>query len=826
MLFIGQLDAYVLQADRNTRGRIVHVKWTDTQARAGVPFVIDMSSFPTAEADVVRIVQKGFADWDAVSTAFVTFSYQGKRSIPASSSDRQNVITYDATGQAIGAPAGAGVIAITRVNWNDQGEILDADIIFNGRDFSFSFSENNTPSGQVDFQDVFTHEAGHFMGLDHTPLMGSATVRPTMNPFNTAEAPREGRTLEQDDRSGVTALYPVSGAQVGGLSGQVLRRDGKGAFGVHVVVYKVDSNAFVASALSGSSGASLGVGGDGRYEILGLLPGDYHVAIEPHHRSISYENFGGIYHEPFDADFEAEYYNNASSQNNARVVRVEAGQTVANIDFALGPFAPGAPFIQQTSFPANTPDPNGPYRFSAHITDDQGVASVLLQYRLNGGTLQTRVMTRTGVDVYATELSGQRQGSVIEYRLFAADAEGHEATFPALDVPMLKLEVLVFSGSPVAYLAMRNARVLSVVDTGSGKEVARIQTGETPLSVLMTPDEQYLFVANTGSGQNKPDNRITVIETATHRVAATLVVGNAPLDLAASADGRLVYVTNSQSRSVSVIEVSHLSAGVSNMAVSTTGEGPFGIALSPDNQRLYVTDIDANQVLVLNAKTGAIQTRINAVSSPRSLVLSPDGLILYVAGFEGGISVINTQTQIHEQTIDTGSSSIFRLAVSPDGSRVYATDRLNARLLVIDAAQNRVTNFLPALTGGKETRDLFVSPDGTRIYVTNQDSGELVVFDAQTLQVLRTFRFGDSPRGVAVRNKPFVFSTSDDVVKRADFDQSGSVGFADFLLFTSYFGRSSTQTGFDARFDLDGDLKINFSDFLLFAGVFGRLVHS
>jgi photosystem II stability/assembly factor-like uncharacterized protein len=55
----------------------------------------------------------------------------------------------------------------------------------------------------------------------------------------------------------------------------------------------------------------------------------------------------------------------------------------------------------------------------------------------------------------------------------------------------------------------------------------------------------------------------------------------------------------------------------------------------------------------------------------------------------------------------------------------------------------------------------------------------------------------------------------------ADFDESGSVDFSDFLTFVTGFGKTSTEEGFDVQADLDSNGSIDFSDFLLFAAVFG-----
>lgn len=820
VLWIGA-EGYVILTETNSRGRIVINRWSPSRAGAGIPFVVNAGSFPFPETEVVRIAQRGFNDWGAVPSAFISFEYEGTAQLEASRTDNRNLIFYDATGEVIGAPEGTGVIAFARVINNDDGLITDVDIVFNGRDWKFSIEENNTPEDFVDLQGVMTHEIGHLLGLDHSPLVGEPEERPTMYPYNTASAPREERSLEPDDFAGITALYPVEGL-TGGVRGQVLSADGP-AFGVHVVAYQADTEVFVASALSGSAGDQKGPNGDGRYEILGLPPGDYHIAIEQHHNRISADNFGGIFQTLYEARLDKEYYKNAFVQTNAQIVRVEIDRVIENIDFAIGPSAPGAPFVRETIFPANTPDPNGPYRFSARITDDQGVATVELRYRINGGGEQVLPMIPTGNDIFAAELDGQNVGTRVEYRVIARDGDGNETPSPASDLPMLQFDVISLSGSPVLFVALRDADAVAAVDMGTGEEVARIPTGVVPLSVLMTPDERYLFVANTGGVISTDENRLTVIETATHQVAANIEVDIGPLDLTVSADGQLVYVTNSESKSISVIEVASLTRRT-RIRVPISGErGPYGVAIHPDGKRLYVTDINGNQVLIVDTARRATIGRIDVIEDPRSLVISADGKRLYVSGGDfddngdGGIAVIDTESESVVTTLRM-DGGIFRLALSPDGSRLYATDRANAQLIVVDVAQNRVVNTVKVLPEGEETRDLFVSRDGSQIYVANQNSNELVIFDAESFQILRTLSFEDRPRGMALRSHPAVFLPLREIASKADFDGSGRIDFGDFLLFVAAFGAGDS----DARFDLNGDGQVNFGDFILFTSVFGR----
>ncbi len=58
----------------------------------------------------------------------------------------------------------------------------------------------------------------------------------------------------------------------------------------------------------------------------------------------------------------------------------------------------------------------------------------------------------------------------------------------------------------------------------------------------------------------------------------------------------------------------------------------------------------------------------------------------------------------------------------------------------------------------------------------------------------------------------------------ADFDGSGQVDIADFLLFVEVFGTQSGQENFDSKYDLDGNGTIDISDFLIFVDSFGKTV--
>ncbi|MYD63378.1 MAG: hypothetical protein F4W91_20270 [Gemmatimonadetes bacterium] len=66
----------------------------------------------------------------------------------------------------------------------------------------------------------------------------------------------------------------------------------------------------------------------------------------------------------------------------------------------------------------------------------------------------------------------------------------------------------------------------------------------------------------------------------------------------------------------------------------------------------------------------------------------------------------------------------------------------------------------------------------------------------------------------------------EDTASLPDFDDDGTVGVSDFLIFTRVFGSSQGDGKYEARYDLDADGKIGLSDFFIFIQHFGKQVPS
>ena len=132
-------------------------------------------------SELEHAVLNGFNAWDTITTAQFDFLYEGFTSSPYAD-DGQCVVYWAEEGDMAyeeGEPLGGGncgTLAITVITINEQKEILDVDIIFNGRDHVWKANDRDP-----DIWAVTTHEVGHLLGIFHTDLQKlPVTELPTM----------------------------------------------------------------------------------------------------------------------------------------------------------------------------------------------------------------------------------------------------------------------------------------------------------------------------------------------------------------------------------------------------------------------------------------------------------------------------------------------------------------------------------------------------------------------------------------------------------------------------------------------------------------------
>ena len=171
-----------------------------------VPYYINSagSADISGNADIQALVNS-FNTWENVSCSYFTASYAGTTSESQTGSSQMNLMVW----HEYNWPSEYGDTAIgVTTPWIQpgSGEILHADIAYNGVNYTWTTQPSGSPSGYsnvMDVANIATHEIGHFLGLDHPGDIAGATMY-----YSTVGNATSSRTLHQDDINGICYLYP------------------------------------------------------------------------------------------------------------------------------------------------------------------------------------------------------------------------------------------------------------------------------------------------------------------------------------------------------------------------------------------------------------------------------------------------------------------------------------------------------------------------------------------------------------------------------------------------------------------------------------------
>ena len=239
--------------------------------------------------------------------------------------------------------------------------------------------------------------------------------------------------------------------------------------------------------------------------------------------------------------------------------------------------------------------------------------------------------------------------------------------------------------------------IVSVASISNHSTFKNISVGSGPWGVAITPNGQYVYVANNGG------NTVSVISTSSNSVVSIIPVGTNPKGIAITPNGQYAYVTNSGDgigTTVSIIST------VSNSVIATitVGTAPHGVAIAPNGQYVYVTNIGSNSVSVISTASNSVVSTIPVGSNPDGIATTPNGKYVYVADYgDNSISVISTVSNSVIATIPVGSDP-SGITVTPDGQYVYVTNIYNGvggnTISVISTSSNAIVTTITGTPPG------------------------------------------------------------------------------------------------------------------------------
>lgn len=175
---------------------------------------------PLGDAITRPLVERAFGAWtraNGTCTPGLAVDVSGTRALDddavagfCEGDEVHNVVGF----QESGWPSTArDTLALTTLTFDvDTGEIFGADTTVNATFIDWS-TEESLPNGAHDLESALVHEAGHFLGVAHSPVR-DATMFADYQPGTS-----ELRTLEPDDEEAICVIYPAADRRTRGPSG-------------------------------------------------------------------------------------------------------------------------------------------------------------------------------------------------------------------------------------------------------------------------------------------------------------------------------------------------------------------------------------------------------------------------------------------------------------------------------------------------------------------------------------------------------------------------------------------------------------------------------
>lgn len=190
----------------------------------------------------------------------------------------------------------------------------------------------------------------------------------------------------------------------------------------------------------------------------------------------------------------------------------------------------------------------------------------------------------------------------------------------------------------LVYVAASGDDIIEVINIATLEKIGRIrlQFGDEPSELALTPDGRTLLSANYGSGT------VSLINTRSLSEKERLNLDPDPAWIVVGRDGGRAYVLHTMSNTVSVIDV----AEGSLLTSISLDESPVQGALSRNGDNLYIISEFSTVLLVLNTRSLEISRRIFIGNNATSVKTDSKSNRVYVGKKTGEVVIVDPSTEM------------------------------------------------------------------------------------------------------------------------------------------------------------------------------------
>lgn len=307
---------------------------------------------------------------------------------------------------------------------------------------------------------------------------------------------------------------------------------------------------------------------------------------------------------------------------------------------------------------------------------------------------------------------------------------------------------------------------VAVVDTRSWKVVNYIDSGVKPTSIVLQPDQKYVWVSTEG----EKDSGVTVIDVSSSKVAAQLPTGGGRHEIVVGSDNRFAFISNRESGTVSVVDIATLTK-IKDVKV---GPNPVGLALSELSKAVYAVSETDGSVSVIDMQ-GELLTRIEGKPGSRLIRFAPGGRYGFVVNTrENSIGIFDAASnrKVHEARIGKSPDQVI-FTDTFAFIRSLETESVTMIRLATIGTEIDITEFpggqaLPGKGSTPVRADSIVrAPEGNAVIVANPVDRVLYYYSEGMAAPMGNFQnYRREPMAVAIVDRslretsPGVYSTT------------------------------------------------------------------
>lgn len=275
------------------------------------------------------------------------------------------------------------------------------------------------------------------------------------------------------------------------------------------------------------------------------------------------------------------------------------------------------------------------------------------------------------------------------------------------------------------------------------RKAALIAIVAATLTTTFSAQQSRVNLSGTVVAVNQQSDTVTLIDLKTMEAYRHVPVVAGPHEAAVSPDGRRVLVTNYNKQGVGQQKTLSLIALPGGDPIKTIDLGEYRAPHDVrwvDGSRVVVTAEGSQALLLVNVESGAIERVFKTGAGvSHMLALSTDRTRLYCSNMrDGSVSAFDFKTGRKIKDVKTGKEC-EGVGVTPDGRWVWAGNRAEDTISIIDTTMLEVTRRIPS--PGFPYRVQFTR-DGKYALIPHALASSLVVADVATQAILKSIPLG------------------------------------------------------------------------------------